>query len=242
MQQLLALQLDSLGEPTTVAEMLTAVHASRGVHHGVCTTWKRLQRSYPGNRVPLKRVYDFVMECAVCQKERHGMSDALVPLHRPAVPEYAYPRKRIGVDTLEITPRDEAGNQCVVVVCMLVQKTVALYPCAEHTALNTARALLQCFATYGRFDELASDPGTEFTAEVTDHLLRWLGVDHRLSLVARHEGNGVEGTNRSILRHVRTLCMDRFCKDRWSDPEVLSLVQYVLNSQRSIETGRSHSK
>jgi hypothetical protein len=47
----------------------------------------------------------------------------------------------------------------------------------------------------------------------------------------------VEGTNKSILRHLRALIADERVEDRWSDPSVLCLVQYMLNSQLSHETG-----
>lgn len=86
---------------------------------------------------------------------------------------------------------------------------VALYAVKEHDAISTARSLMSFFATYVTFDELVSDNGTEFMNEVVH--LAWLGVSHRVLLAERHESNGVEGTNKQVLRHLRTLCLNRAC-------------------------------
>ena len=66
-----------------------------------------------------------------------------------------------------------------------------------------ALALFQFFSTYGVFEELISDPGSDLTSEVVKHLTDWYGIRHVFSLVDRHESNGVEGTNKSILRHLQ---------------------------------------
>ena len=100
-----------------------------------------------------------------------------------------------------------------------------------------ALALFQFFSTYGVFEELISDPGSDLTSEVVKHLTDWYGIRHVFSLVDRHESNGVKGTNKSILRHLRAIVSNERLKDRWSDPSVLNFVQYVLNSQVSYETG-----
>jgi len=46
------------------------------------------------------------------------------------------------------------------------------------------------------FDELWSDPGANFMSEVVSKLSEWMGVCRVISLVDRHESNGVEGTNK----------------------------------------------
>jgi len=56
-------------------------------------------------------------------------------------------------------------------------------------------------------------------------------------LFDRHESNGVEGTNKQIFRHLRTLVHDLRIPKKWSDPTVLSLVLFVINDGVSSETG-----
>ena len=50
-----------------------------------------------------------------------------------------------------------------------------------------------------------------------------------ISLVDRHEFNGVEGTSKQILRHLRTLVHDLRIPKNWSDPTILSLVLFSIN-------------
>ena len=43
---------------------------------------------------------------------------------------------------------------------------------------------------------------------VVAQLSEWMGVKRVISLVDRHQSNGVEGTNKQIVRHLRTLVHD----------------------------------
>lgn len=149
----------------------------------------------------------------------------------------SYRRKRVGVDTLTVTPPNQWGNQYINVVVVHATKLVGLYPSQNKGSREIALALFQFFSTYGVFEELISDPGSDLPSEVVKHLTDWYGIRHVFSLVDRHESNGVEGTNKSILRHLRAIVSDERLKDRWSDPSVLNFVQYVLNSQVSYEPG-----
>ena len=74
-------------------------------------------------------------------------------------------------------------------------------------------------------------------SEAVQQLNKWLQVGHKVSLVDRHETNGVEGSNKQILRHLRTLVSDFRIANRWSDPIILCLVLFVINDQIHSETG-----
>ena len=118
-------------------------------------------------------------------------------------------------------------------------KLVALYPSKDHSAISLATSLFQYCGTYGAFDTLMSDPGSDLMSEVISHLNRWFGIHHRVSLVDRHESNGVEGTNKQVLRHIKAIVFDERLAHQWSHPTVLKWVEYVLNSFVNSETGVS---
>jgi hypothetical protein len=116
---------------------------------------------------------------------------------------------------------------------------VGLYPSKDLTAESLALALFQFFVTYGVVDVLVTDAGSNIDSEVTRLLLDWFGVRLRMSLVNRHQSNGVERTHREILKFLSMLVSDERMANLWSKPHVLGIIQFIVNSQVSGETGKS---
>ena len=75
------------------------------------------------------------------------------------------------------------------------------------------------------------------TSEVVALLNSWFGMRHVFSLVNRHESNGVEGSNKQILRHIRVLVHEERMEKRWSHPTILPLIKFILNDSVNSETG-----
>ena len=71
-------------------------------------------------------------------------------------------RSRIGVDRLTVEPEDDAGHNNLVVMVEHYTKYVSAYPCKEYTALGVAKIFFHHFCTFGLFDEIWSDPGSDF--------------------------------------------------------------------------------
>jgi hypothetical protein len=111
------------------------------------------------------------------------------------------------------------------------------YAAKEYSAETAARVLFKHLMTFGLFDELASDPGSSFMSDVVSQLNQWLGVRHKVSLVERHESNGCEGSGKQFIRHLKTLVSDERMLHRWSDETILPLINFMMASFPTKETG-----
>jgi hypothetical protein len=219
-------------------EMFKQVHGTngRGPHCGAARTYERLNKVFPGHGMSVRETQDLVLQCPVCQKVRLGASPAAVtPSYRHL--HVNHPHAAIGVDLLTVTPPDKAGNQVIIVIVVFFTKYVFLYPVADYTAVTLARALFVFYSTFGIYDTIHSDPGSNLTSHAVALLHEWFAIKHVFSLVDRHESCGVEATNREVLRHLRALVTDSRLHDTWSSDEVLPLIQYYLNSAVHSETG-----
>jgi hypothetical protein len=204
---------------------LRQVHGGRNLHWGATQTWKKLGKHFPGHGISFKACADFVADCPICQKDRRGMTNYYEPIVRSLKPTHQ--RSSIGIDQLTVTPVDEAGNCNLIVIVNHFTKLVSAYPSPTYDALAIARACFQYYCTYGVFDQIWSDPGSNIMAEEVTQLNQWFGIRHVVSLVDRHESNGVEGSNKQILRHLRCLVHDLRLVKKWSDPSILSLVLFT---------------
>jgi hypothetical protein len=123
------------------------MHGGRNLHYGARRTWKLLNQIFPGHDISYRQVEDFVMSCPLCQKDRLGMTDFLLPVATHLkVPHW---RSRVGVDHLTVTPRDKLGNCVCVVIVDHFSKHTWVYPAADYTAIVAATALFTYFMTFG---------------------------------------------------------------------------------------------
>jgi hypothetical protein len=146
-------------------------------------------------------------------------------------------RRTVGIDHLAITPADENGNKCAIVIVEHFSHFPTVYPAKDYTAETAAIALFKHYTSTGVFDQLAHDPGVAFMSEIVQQLNKWFGVHQKVSLVGRHESNGCEGTNKQIIRHLTTLVHDERIYTKWSSDTVLPWINFMLRSYPTVETG-----
>jgi hypothetical protein len=219
----------------TFADIMKQVHGGRAFHHGAYSTWMRAKSFFPDATISIKAVRDYVKECPICQKTRNTGIEGLpeeVRVLKP--PSY---RKAIGIDHVSVTPEDQYGNKVVILLVEHWSHFPQAYPAKDYSAETVAITLFKHFCTFGVFDFLVSDPGSSLMAEVVHELNKYLGVQHRVSLVGRHQSNGCEATGREFLRHLRTLVLDERLVHRWSDDRVLPLINFALCNFPTSETG-----
>jgi hypothetical protein len=70
------------------------------------------------------------------------------------------------------------------------------------------------------------DPGSDLTSDLAKQLIQqWMGSEQVIAIVDRHESNGVKGTNKQILRHLRALVHDERMKKNWSHPSTIKMIE-----------------
>lgn len=218
-------------------KQLADAHVMYSKHCGIRETKSNLNLLYPGNAIHSQLVQDYVHECPVCQKLRARVSplDALVPITRTLKPNH--PRGRVGVDTFYYSPPDKEGHVAIQVIVCHYTSFVGLYAVKDLTAKGLAQALFQFYITYGAYEELASDEGSAMTAQVIAELNAMFGVNHKFAMVNVHTASGVEGSNSLLLPHLQAICINKDFRDRWGSPQVMGLVQYLINDSICKETG-----
>jgi RNase H-like domain found in reverse transcriptase/Reverse transcriptase (RNA-dependent DNA polymerase) len=222
-------------ETLTLDSILHQVHGGRSLHYGASETWRRAKELYPDAHISIHAVRDWVRHCPLCQKLRRTGITGLPPITLTLKPE-AY-RSTVGVDHITVTPADDAGNTCIILIVEHFSHFPQAYPAKDYSADSVARALFKHFCTFGCFETLCSDPGSAFMSEVVQHLNRWLGIRHKVSLIGRHESNGCEGSGKQYLRHLKALVADERLSHKWSDDTVLPLINFELASYPTSETG-----
>ena len=227
------IELQNLNVDSAIGE----VHNAKMGHHGAQRTWTLLNRYHPGHKVSMKAVQDYVKECVFCQKVRNTMDASLRAPIRAIKPEHS--RHYCGYDTLYITPADAEGYQYLHVFKLIPSRLVALYPSKTLSAESLATAAFQFFLTYGITDVLITDPGSNINSEVVKLLLDWFGIRLRMSITGRHQSNMVERSHREILKFLTILVNSEGLKKCWSKPHVIGIVQFIMNSEASAETGVS---
>ena len=109
-------------------QALKAVHNSKMGHHGIHRTYNLLNKHFPGHKIPLKLITDYIHACPACQKHRL-QHVPLPPINR--VLPHAHQRSTLGIDLLTVTPESD-GHKYLVVIYNLFTKFVTLYPTRER--------------------------------------------------------------------------------------------------------------
>ena len=101
------------------------------------------------------------------------------------------PWKVLEIDIHDMGARSEAGNKHLLVTVDRASKFLFAYPLPNKTAENVVKKILELLLTYRIPLSLRSDLGTEFTAEVVQHLYKRLNATIDMALRTTQELRGL---------------------------------------------------
>ena len=203
---------------------------------GAYRTWVRLRDSHPGNGIPFRVVQDFVQACPICQKVNRPMMDNKLESRYRTIKSLLF-RKAIGIDHVTITPVSKDGYKGITVIVNMFSGEADLYPYKVSTGEHDARCLHDYFSRKGVFDEIRTDPGTDFKSKILECMEKWYGINHVFSITDRHESNGVERVIKEVIRHLSALVLSERIAEKWSEPEVIASIRLILNTTPLSERG-----
>ena len=219
-----------------VKAAMEELHGSRQLHYGADRMYKDACLRFPGHRIPQVYFKDYVSKCAGCQKSRLQKDKLFIEQVR-TLKANARPRSAVCIDRVSITPSSKSENKTAIVIADLFTRLVRVYPVKEYDSASVANSLKDFLITYGAYDVVQSDPGSDILGGAVDAINRRWKMDRKISLVDRHESNGNERLIQEILRHLRTLVNDERAMELWDTPDYIGFVTFCINNQVNRETG-----
>ncbi|XP_055944323.1 uncharacterized protein LOC129975294 [Argiope bruennichi] len=179
-------------------EVLRLAHTSVfSCHMGSKKTLERIKYSFFWERMrtEVKKFCDSCKECQLTQTVKTSDRTPITPVVRPELPFQV-----VNVDLIgPIDPPSAKGHKYI--LCLVDQHTRwgEAIPLTSLNAKATCEALLSIFSRTGIPNVIASDNGTNFTAELTKEFEKRIGSSPRFSTPGYPQSNGlVERFNRTL--------------------------------------------
>ena len=148
------------------------------------------------------------------------------------------PFQCVATDFFGPFPKDEEGNQYIHLIMDVFGRFAVATAEPTNTAYRAFRSLLTTVvAVVGPPDEILTDRGTSYTAEIFGHFCDYFSIDKKFTYAHRHQSNPAELEGQEKLRHLRAIVFDKRLKNRWST--LLPLVLYIYNCMFCFAIGTS---
>jgi hypothetical protein len=197
-------------------------------HHGMNYTIKELIRKGYRWQSMRKDIIEFIQNCPWCQKNGHPRRDPRIVEGK--VIESYLPFWEISIDSIVSIPKDNEGNNHILVIIDSFSRFVEIYATKDLSANSFMTALLDYMGRYGVPKYIRTDKGKQFLNETLKELGKYVNMKHLTTIGYRSQANGiVERCNQTIMNHLRAIVNDvNVCKHKWA--MVLPLVQRIVNS------------
>lgn len=227
---------DDIRIPDVNYNQIRNVHNATVGHFGVEETIARLHSKGETWKHMRKHVRQFIRKCNFCQaNSQKKLTAKVLPYTRASY----HPMEVINVDTIGPLPKDEYGNEYLLVIIDCFTRWVELYSTPDTSAMSAAVPLLQHCGRFGVPALIRSDRGSQFVNELIGQLSELFLTDQELTTAYSKERNAiVERANKEVMRHLRAIVYDERISSQWSAKQI-PLVMRILNSEEKTRTGVS---
>jgi hypothetical protein len=212
-------------------ELIQRAHNHVVGHHGVQRTLEKQGIRFEGMRALVKQFIEF---CPCCQKmSRIAPAIQATPF---TMATYRF-GERIDIDTIGPLPKDDYGNEHVVVIVDAFSRFVRLTPVKSTSGLDAARALIDFVGTFACPRIIQSDRGTQFLNDmITSLVMEGFEAFQRVTTAASKEEKAiVERANKEVNRYLRAFVFDIASSVRWSFG--LPMIQRIINTTNHSSIG-----
>jgi hypothetical protein len=175
-----------------------AHNGTTAAHLGAYKTNSRIQQYFywPHMKEDVEKYCQTCMKCATVNKPNHKIKCPLQPL-----PIASHPGEIISLDLVGPLPISNEGNKYLLVIVDTFTKYPEATPIRDKTAMTVGSVFVEQYITrWGCPRTIATDAGSEFTANFTQQILKLMEIDHRLSTAFIHHSVGaVEKFNQTLL-------------------------------------------
>jgi hypothetical protein len=213
--------------------VIAKFHGAIEGHSGVKKTTSKMRKAghnWPGIQ---QDVSNFIRSCDNCQRNNSTPRTSHGPefsLDKPG------PNQMVGIDTMGPLTEDIFGFSYVLVFVDAMSRYTVLIPLVGKDSKECARKLLEYVCCYGKPQQLRSDKGGQFYADIIAEFTKLINSEHHFSIAYSHQDNGqVERMIKEVRRRLEALVQEIGKSEDWS--VYLPMVQRIINTTVNSVTG-----
>ena len=205
-------------------------------HQGVDRTKEYMKQKYFWHRMG-RDIKQYVAYCQACNthKAAHRKNK-----HPQIQSQAGFPLERIHMDFMGPFPTSSRGNKYILVMVDNFTKWCEVIPLESQTAEVTAKtAVNEFFCRMGYPDQIVSDQGSNFEAELFRNMCKLLKIHKKRTTAYRPSANGqAERMNRTLLNAIR--CFVNKQQNDWDLylPQIASALRATVNRNTGFTPNR----
>jgi transposase InsO family protein len=237
------LKLDSLWKfdgrvyiPKQLRPKVLLEYHGKGVHFGIRRTVDLIKPYFFWPKMDLD-IKEYISECDICSRAKWSPIGSAIP--RKSLDSTERPFKRISLDYAGPFRQSALGNKYFLVIVDDFSRFLKVYPTRDCTASTTVRCLQDLVANEGTPEEVLSDNGKHFVADLVRNFFQLHKIRHIRTAPYHPSANGMaERSIRTLKNLIRADLMERMGSDGSWDVNILR-IQAAYNSAPHGVTGQS---